>query len=194
MKLMLPADEDSRLVELARIAGSESPEDADAFFVALYQELHRKAQQQMAGQPADHTLQPTALVNEVYLRISEYKYSDRDHFLAVAAKAMRRVLVDHARRLRTDKREVPATRLALDHWLDRLEARPGRTIDLLIFEELLEELHSRSPESARLVELRFYGGLTNQDCARILEMPLRTLESRWHATRAWLAAQLRPDS
>lgn len=190
---MQPADEDSRLVELARIAGSESSEDADAFFTALYQELHRKAQQQMNGQPADHTLQPTALVNEVYMRIAEYKYSDRDHFLAVASKAMRRVLVDHARRQLTDKRDGAGTRLALDRWLDRLEAQPGRTIDLLVFEEILNELHERSPESARLVELRFFGGLTNPECARILDIPLRTLESRWHATRAWLATQLSPE-
>jgi RNA polymerase sigma factor (TIGR02999 family) len=190
---MLPADEDSRLVELARIAGSETREDADAFFVALYQELHRRAQQHMAGQPAGHMLRPTALVNEVYLRIKEYQYSDRDHFLAVASKAMRRVLVDHARRQNADKRNAGPTRLALDSWIDRLHAQPGRTIDLLIFEELLEELHSRSPESARLVELRFFGGLTNRECSRIMNIPLRTLESRWHATRAWLAAQLAPE-
>lgn len=191
---MLPADEDSRLVELARIAGTGGPEHADTFFVALYQELHRRAQQQMADQPAGHSLQPTALVNEVYMRIAAYDYDDRDHFMAVASKAMRRVLVDHARRNQADKRDGSVTHLALDSWIDRLEARPGRTIDLLVFEELLEELHSRSPESARLVELRFFGGLTNRECARILEIPLRTLESRWHATRAWLAAQLAPDA
>lgn len=190
---MLPADEDSRLVELARIAGTESSRNADAFFVALYQELHRRAQQQMAGQSVDHTLQPTALINEIYMRIAAYDYDDRDHFMSVASQAMRRVLVDYARREQADKRDGPPTRLALDSFIDRIEAQPGRTIDLLIFEELLVQLHARSPESARLVELRFFGGLTNSECARILKIPLRTLESRWHATRAWLAVHLRPE-
>ncbi|MCA8981144.1 MAG: hypothetical protein KDC14_14035, partial [Planctomycetes bacterium] len=118
---MLPEDEDSRLVELARIAGTDGPEKADALFVALYQELHRRAQQKMAGQPSDHTLQPAALVHEVYVRIAAYEYTDREHFLAVASKAMHRVLVDHARRELADKRDGSATRLALDGYMDRLE-------------------------------------------------------------------------
>lgn len=178
-------------MEMARLAAAESNEHADAFFIGLYQDLRRKAQQHLAGQAPDHTLQPTALVHEVYLRIADYKYEDREHFLAMAATAMRHVLVDHARKQRTAKRDAPGIRLALDTWIEHFQGG-DRPVDLLVFEEVLERLAERSPEAARLVELRFYGGLTNPECARVLQVPLRTLEARWHATRAWLEAQFRP--
>ena len=185
-------DEDSGLVDLARIAGSKGAEDADAFFVGLYAELRKRANKQMASQKSGHTLQPTALVHEIYLKLAEHDYSDREHFLATAAKAMRCVLVDHARRQQTEKRGDVKSRLALDQWIEQLESPAGQPTDLLEFDEVLRSLEQHSPETASLVEMRFFGGLTVEECARIQDVPLRTLERRWQAARAWLAVKLSP--
>lgn len=144
----------------------------------------------MRGQPACHTLQATALVHEVLLKMwgeTDPPWEDRARFLAAASKAMRHVLIDHARARARDKRQAPGERLPLDAITAAYEARAG---DLIALDEALDRLGAFDPLMARAVELRFFGGLSVEDSARILDIPLRTLERRWAVVRAWLHAEV----
>ena len=170
-------------------AGEEGA--AEDLLQLLYQELHRRAARYMRSQPADHTLQPTALVNEAYMRLlgsGQTPWADRNHFLSVAAKAMRSVLVDHARARGRDKRRAPGLQVPLDNLVASHEKR---ALDLLALDEALRRLAEFDPDMAYAVELRFFGGLTVDEVARILEVPKRTFERNWTATRAWLFAEMK---
>jgi RNA polymerase sigma factor (TIGR02999 family) len=162
----------------------------DELFRSLYAELRRQAELLMHGQRRDHTLQATALVHEVLLRVWDGKEpapEDRQRFLATAAKAMRHVLVDHARGRGRDKRTPPGSRLPLDQVSVAFEER---AFDLLLLDEALERLDAADPTMARAVDLRFFGGLPAEEVARMLGMPLRTFERRWSVVRAWLATEI----
>jgi RNA polymerase sigma-70 factor (ECF subfamily) len=164
--------------------------ERERLFRDLYDELHRRAEGMMRGQPAGHTLQATALVHEVLLKMwggTEPPWEDRARFLAAASKAMRHVLVDHARARARDKRQPPGDRVPLDSITTAYEARAG---DLLALDEALDRLAAFDPTMARAVELRFFGGLSVEEAARLLEIPVRTLERRWSAVRAWLFAEV----
>ncbi len=164
--------------------------ERDRLIRDLYAELRRRAEGLMRGQPAGHTLQPTALVHEVLLKMwggAEPAWEDRARFLAAASKAMRHVLVDHARARGRDKRQPPGDRIPLDEITTAYEAR---AIDLLALDEALDRLAAFDPTMARAVELRFFGGLSVEEASRILEVPVRTLERRWAAVRAWLFAEV----
>jgi len=156
----------------------------------LYAELHALAARWMREQRKDHTLQATALVHEAYLRLHdgrELAATDRLGFLALASTAMRCALVDHARARGRDKRNPPGERVPLDTLLVAYE---DRAVDMLAFDEALERLGSFDPEMARSVELRFFGGLSSEETASLLAIPLRTFERRWKAARAWLRAEV----
>ena len=158
---------------------------------ALYPELYGRADRMMRGQPADHTLEATALVHEAYLRLlgpNCEAYNDRRHFLAVAAKAMRSVLVDHSRRKDRKKRRAPGKRLELDPLTIGCD---DHVFDVLALHEALERLVDFDPTMARAVELRFFGGLSLEECAEVLGMARRTFERHWQVTRAWLYAELK---
>ena len=160
-------------------------------FEELYSSLYRMAEKRMAGQPQGHTLQPTALVNEVYLRLGrqgEAGYKDEDHFLTTAARAMRQVLVDYARRKGAVKRSGSAQREPLDSVVIEYFDRSG---DIEALNEALEELESFDVQMARALELRFFAGQGMDEIARILGVKKRTLERRWAVTRAWLFDQVR---
>ncbi len=165
----------------------------------LYQELQRLAQRHMHGQRQDHTLQATALVHEVWMKLCQLKglsaqstnddspgFKDRAHFLTVASRAMRHVLVDHARR-RGALRRDGGERRPLDDLLLRYEDRSG---DLLEFEEVIERLRLFEPEMAQAVDLRFFGSASVDECAEILSMTRATFERRWTIARAWLRTEL----
>ena len=144
----------------------------------------------MRGQRPDHALDPTALVNEAYLRLVggvTIRCRDRTHFFAVAARAMRQILVDHARAHRTKKRGGETPRVSLS----RVEARAGPAeIDLIALDEALSELAEKEPRTARVVELRFFGGLNRREVAEILEVTVRTVANEWRFAQAWLGRAL----
>ncbi|QDV07284.1 ECF sigma factor [Planctomycetes bacterium Poly30] len=172
---------------------STSPTEADGLeklFAALYQDLYRSAARAMAKQGPGHTLQPTALVSEAYLKLmggATVPYSDCDHFLLAASKAMRHVLVDHFRARTASTR--PQGRVDID-----LELLMGpyaeRAVSLERIDEALTELGRRDADAAKLVELRFFGGVGMEEIARILDTPVRTLERRWSGIKRWLHERL----
>ena len=156
----------------------------------LYGELRRIAAALMAGEREGITLQPTALVHEAYLRLAgSGQWESRAHFLGAAAKAMRRVLIEHARRRSRLKRGGGG--------LQRVTFSEGdfvfdaRAEDLLVLEDALTTLQAKDPDMARVVELRFYGGLTAQETAEVLGTSERTVHRQWTAARTWLHRALR---
>jgi RNA polymerase sigma factor (TIGR02999 family) len=147
----------------------------------------------MRGQPAGHTLQTTALVHEAYLKLvdqTNVEWRSRAHFFGVAAKAMRSILIDHARSRRAVKRGDGAERLTLGTG----QAVPDRTpsVDVLELDEALGRLAELDPEKAQLVELRYFGGLSIEEAADVMEMSPATLKRRWNTARAWLRRELSP--
>ena len=162
---------------------------ASPSFERLYARLHEIASASLSSESVGHTLQPTALIHEAYLRLArdgEPIVNDTSHFLALSARAMRRVLVDHARRRAADKRVGERRRVTLSDIPDS----NGRDVDVLALEGALQELTARSPRAAEIVELRFYGGLTVAETAAILEVSERTVYDDWAFARAWLARAL----
>ncbi|REJ73566.1 MAG: RNA polymerase subunit sigma-70 [Acidobacteria bacterium] len=168
---------------------------ADQLFEAVYSDLRRLAASYLRSERRGHTLQPTALVHEAYLRLIDQTRVDwrgRAHFLAVAAQAMRRLLVDHARGKRREKRGGRAAHVTLDAGL--VGADGDATVDVLEVEQALEKLAREEPEKAKLVVLRFYGGLTMEEAAESLGLGLRTAERYWLHARTWMYREMRgPD-
>lgn len=157
----------------------------------VYRDLRDRASAYFRNVRSDHTLQPTALVHEAYLRISsgDIAWKDRSHFLAVAAKAMRYVLADHARRRRSEKRGGDGARERVT--LCGIGSDGGdRIIDALDLEEALTELGAVNERLARIVELRFFAGLTVEEVAELLDLAPRTIELDWRTARAWLRNRL----
>jgi RNA polymerase sigma factor (TIGR02999 family) len=167
---------------------------ADRLLELIYPELHRIAERQMRRERAGHTLQPTALVHEAYLKLVDQSHVDwrnRAHFLSVAAQAMRRLLVDHARGRDRDKRGGGATLLELDSAAGEAGlAVPGHSVDLLALDQALERLAVLDPAQARLVELRFFGGLSVEEAAEALGISTATAGRDFRSARAFLAREL----
>lgn len=161
--------------------------DADAgnrVMETLYSELHRMAASRMRREARQHTLQPTALIGEAYLRLLDGPdvVHDRQHFLALAAQAMRRVLVDHARQKHASKRGGRLERVTL-------EGLPGEgplDVDVLALDEALGELARLDPRASRVVELRFFGGYTDKEVCDILDENLPRVRRDWVFARSWL--------
>ena len=168
--------------------------DAAAFEQLLplvYDELHAIAARHMRGERPDHTLQPTALVHEAFLRLSgaDVSFGDRTHFIRAASQAMRRVLVDHARARNAAKR-AGNLRITLD---ESLVAHDDRVVDLLVLDDALNRLAAAEPRWARVVELRFFGGLEITEVATALDISPATAKRDWRFARAWLAKALRDE-
>ena len=169
-----------------------SREAADRLFPLVYDELRRLAQSRLENERAGHTLQATALVHETYLKlidIDQVEWQNRAHFFAVAATAIRRLLVDYARARGRDKRGGGAVKLSLDDALTIAAEGPGT--DLIALHEALERFGREEPERARVVELRFFGGLTGDEIAEVLGVDRRTVTRYWLHGRAWLYRELR---
>jgi len=175
---------------LGRLARGD--EDAGRQLYDLLQaELHRLAQFAMGRQEPGHTLQATALVNEAWIRIAgsaHAAWESRRHFLGVAAKAMRSVLVDHARRNRSQMRGDGAARVPLQEVVDLYAER---AFDLVDLDDALKRLSSEDERLARVVELRFFAGLSIAQTAKVLERGHATIERDWHLARTWLRNELR---
>jgi len=153
-------------------------------------ELHRLALRYMQQEDPGNSLQPTALINEAYLRLIDWRnveWRNRAHFFAVASKMMRRILVDHARRRKSRKKGGAAMRVSLTS----LALAEDRTTDLVLLDQALLKLASFDERKSRLVELRFFGGLSEEETAEILQTSLRTVQREWNLARSWLFRELR---
>lgn len=167
-------------------------EALDELVPLVHSELKRIARNLFRRERLDHTLQPTALVNEAYLRLvdqSEVKWKDRAHFFAVSANLMRRILVDHARRRGSAKRGSGSRPLTLSEASKLQWATPP---DLLALDDALQELQSVDSEQGRIVELRFFGGLTNEEIAETLGVSVSTVQRQFRLAKAWLYLRLSP--
>jgi RNA polymerase sigma-70 factor, ECF subfamily len=157
---------------------------------ALYPELRRLAGSLMRRERADHTLQPTALVGEAFLRLvdqTKTDWKDRAHFLGIAARVMRQVLVDHARRHAAAKRGAGVQRVTFD---DAAGVSGGQVVDLLVVNDALERLAALDERGARVVEMRVFAGLTIEEIAHVLGVSKRTVDADWAMARLWLAREL----
>jgi RNA polymerase sigma-70 factor, ECF subfamily len=156
----------------------------------VYRELHRLAASYMRRERPDHTLQATALVHEAYLRltgVAEIDWQSRAHFFAIAAQTMRRILVDHARSASAQKRPGKWTKLTLESALLYSE---DQSEELLALDSALEKLQEWDERQSKIVELRFFGGLSLEEVAEVLSISSRTVQRDWTMARAWLHAEL----
>ncbi len=167
------------------------PEAAEALLPLVYDELRRLASQRLAQEKPGQTLQATALVHEAYLRLvgdhEARRWDNRGHFLAAAAEAMRRILVDNARRKRADKH---GGRLERQDIADVDIASPIPSEDLLALDEALKKLEAEDPVKAQLVKLRYFAGLTEEDAARVLGISRATVQRYWRYAKAWLHGEI----
>jgi RNA polymerase sigma factor (TIGR02999 family) len=188
-----PSPDREHVTRVLRSAAGGGVEAGPELLQLAYEELRRLAAAYLDRERPDHTLQPTALVHEAYLRLVDQtraELRDQEHFLAVAAQAMRRVLVDHARRKRAAKRGGQWGRVELDSRL----LRPGDGLDVLALDAALERLRELAPRQAQVVELRFFGGLEMTAVARVLGTSLSTVEREWRVARAHLYGALEESS
>jgi RNA polymerase sigma factor (TIGR02999 family) len=166
----------------------------DQLLPVVYGELRRIAARQLKGERVNHTLQPTALVHEVYLRLVDQRrvdWQDRAHFLGVAAQTMRRILVDHARRHGASKRGDGVQCVSLD---DAKEIAAAQEMPLLALVHALGRLETVDPALARIVELRAFGGLTIEEAAHVLEVSPSTAKREWRTAKAWLNREIGADA
>ena len=182
----MPGDVTQLLSQLARGDGAA----VDRILPLVYQDLHALAGAFLKGERAGHTLQPTALVSEAYLRLIDQRgtdWNDKAHFMAIAVQAMRRVLVDHARTRNRAKRGRGRVRAIIDADMVFVDD-PGE--DIIALDDALTRLASINSQAARIVEMRCFGGLTIEQGARLLGVSESTVEREWRYARAWLHREL----
>jgi len=157
----------------------------DRLLPLVYADLRRRAARFLRRERPDHTLQPTALVHEAYMRLvgQSADWQNRSHFFGVASEMMRRVLVDHARARRAARREGDRFQVTLD---EGLAVSQPREVDLVALDAALEELAALDARQGRMVELRFFGGLSLEETAEALGVSLATVKRDWHSAKAWL--------
>jgi len=186
---MDPGSEDVTLL-LAQL--TKGNEEAGAKLIPLvYAELRRLAASYMRRERIDHTLQPTALVHEAYLKLVEQRSVDwqsRAHFFGIAAQVMRRILVDHARGCLRDKRGGGQKPVQID---EALVFAPEQSTELLKLDQALEQLTKLDPRQGKIVELRFFGGLTVEQTADLLGISEKTVKRDWSMAKAWLRGELK---
>jgi len=178
------------ITRLLRRAGNGSSDDRQQLANAVYDDLRRIAGRIMAKERSDNTLQATLIATEAYMKLVQARdaeWFDRVHFFAAAARAMRRLLVDHSRKRRALKRDTGLTQ----HGPTDDIAYPVRDVDeLLALEQALERLQQRDERQCRIVELRYFGGLKEEEIAELLDLSVRTVKRDWNMARAWLYAEL----
>jgi RNA polymerase sigma factor (TIGR02999 family) len=181
----------SHVTDLLSAIDRGDPRAAQDLFPLMYDELRGLAAAKLAREPAGQTLQPTALVHEAYLRLvdgdAEQRFHGRGHFFGAAAEAMRRILIDQARRKQAEKRGGGRARVDLD---ELAPAAGDRADDLIALDDALAQLAAAEPQAADLVKLRYFGGLTIKDAAAALGVSPRTADSLWAYARAWLLDRL----
>jgi RNA polymerase sigma factor (TIGR02999 family) len=182
----------SDVTQLLSKIGAGDPKAADDLLPLVYEELRRLAKARMAAEPDGHTLQPTALVHEAWLRLAgeSHDWNGRKHFFSAAAEAMRRILIDRARQKKRIRHGGGLVRLDLDD-IDLAHESQSETV--LFVHEALDRLAEKDPEVAELIKLRYFAGVPNQEAARMLGMSERTARRNWVYARAWLARALRQE-
>jgi len=179
-----PSSED--ITDLLLDWGNGDKAALDRVIPLVYEELRRLAHRQMRRERVGDTFQTTALVNEAYLRLIDYERvrpRDRSHFLAIAAQAMRRILIERARGRQSAKRGSGAPRVSLEEAADISNERAA---DLVALDDALTQLTVIDPRKAQIVELKYFGGLTIEETARVLGVSTPTVEREWHTARIWL--------
>jgi RNA polymerase sigma factor (TIGR02999 family) len=183
---------DSKAVTQWLIAWSDGHQDAlDHLLPLVYEELWRQASRYMRRESAGHVLQPTALLHEAYLRLidqRQVKWRNRAHFYGVAAQVMRRILVDQARSANSEKRGGALERVTLVE--DAVSAGGPSDVDVLTLHDALERLGAFDPRQERIVELRYFGGLTIEEAAEVIGISAATVVREWTIAKAWLRAEL----
>lgn len=162
----------------------------DELYPLVYDELHRLARRYMSRERKGHTLQTTALINEAYVRLVDQKnvhWANRSHFFAISAQIMRRILIDHARRHAYAKRGGGAQQVSLEE-VAAITPNPSR--ELVRLDEALKSLAEMDPRRSQVVELRYFGGLSNEEIAGVLNISANTVTRDWNMARAWLYHQL----
>ena len=180
----------SRVTQFLEISEPGDRKATEQLFADVYTELRAIAAGYLRRERKNHTLRPTALVHEVYLKLvdqTRVSWRSQAHFLAIAAQAMRRILVDHARRHAATKRGGNRRRIALD---DNLAIESNRDVDVLELEAALTKLTALDRRQAHMVELRFFGGLSIDEVAEVTGMSKRSVEREWTMVRAWLRREL----
>ena len=192
---MVPDPDDAsqqRVSELLADWANRDPAAREQLVPIVYEELRRLAHHYMRGERSDHTLQTTALVNELYLRLTRMdavRWRDRVHFFAMAATLMRRVLVDYARQRGRDKRGAGVMVTSLDE----NAAAPQPAVDIVALDEALERLAAVDPQQGRVIELRFFAGLSVEETAEALGISPATVKRDWATAKLWLYNQLRTE-
>lgn len=186
--------EPANLTRILQAAGTD-PASGEEVLPRVYQELHRLAASQMAREASGHTLQPTALVHEAWMSLvgqdgEALSWDSRAHFFGAAALAMRRILVDRARRVQSEKHGGLMRRQPLEG-VD--QAVDPEEVDILGLDRALFDLAARDPRAAQVVELRFFAGLSVEDTASVLGISERTVAREWNVARAWLAREVGRD-
>lgn len=174
--------------------GHGDQEAREALIPLVYEELRRLARRYLWRERPDHTLQSAALVHEAYLRLVHQEppqWQNRAHFFGVAAQLMRHILVDHARNRLAAKRGAGAPRLTLD---PKIALPQNREVDLVALDDALKRLASLDPQQSRIIELRFFGGLSIQDTSVVLGISPATVKREWTTARAWLQREMKKDS
>jgi len=183
----------TRILQSLGAGDSRHGATAEELLPLVYDELRKLAEIRMADESPDHTLQPTALVHEAWLRLTgnaEECWNSRSHFFCAAAEAMRRILIERARRKQSLKRGARAERVELD--LEQMEmATQSEPAELLALNDALEKLAAEDPQSAELIKLRYFAGMTNQEAAQALGISERSAKRCWTFARAWLFQEIR---
>ena len=198
---MFPANTpDKEITALLNALHDENRNEVlDALIPFVYKELHMQAHRYLRGERADHTLQTTALINEAYLRLVEQKdvhWQNRAHFFGLAANMMRRILVDYAKTKYRVKRGGKDAVLPLDEaLLVAVETTNEATkIDLIVLDEALNKLALKDEQEARIVELRYFSGLTVEETAEVLGVSTMTVKRDWNVAKAWLRREMNPKT
>lgn len=186
--------DDLNITQLLVRYGKGDSDALENLLPAVYQELRKLAQSYMRKENSSHTLQPTALVHEAYFKLVDQKnveWQNRSHFFGIAAQAMRRILIDHARVKHADKRGGDNTRVSFEEQIHstNTDGEP----DLLALNDALEKLAELDARQAKVVELRYFGGLGIEEIAEVLQTSPATVKRDWTMAKAWLAVQLSGD-
>jgi RNA polymerase sigma factor (TIGR02999 family) len=189
----MPSASSARVSKLLRNWGQGDQAAREALIPLVYDELRRLARRHLRRERPDHTLQSAALVNEAYLRLirqDQPQWQNRAHFFGVAAQLMRHILVDHARHRAAAKRGAGAPRLALD---PEVALPREREVNLVALDDALTQLAVLDPQQGRVVELRFFGGLSIEETAVVLGISPATVKREWATARAWLQREMKSE-
>jgi RNA polymerase sigma-70 factor (ECF subfamily) len=187
---MADASTTGEITQLLDQLSDGRPQAFEELLPVVYSELRRQAGRYLRRERANHTLQPTALVHEAYLRLVDQRnvrWQNRAHFFAIAAQAMRRILVDHARAQARVKRGGPKAQVTLD---DAMLAAEQQSIDTIALDQALQRLAALDERQSRIVELRFFGGLSVEEVAEVMKISPATIKREWSMAKAWLYSEL----